>query len=69
MPRGFFWFGSEQTSKLFKGWIQDAVFVAKELRSNSIRKIVNDLQNNQDRFTSELIEEELVAIEKNKTPE
>ncbi|CAD8086496.1 unnamed protein product [Paramecium sonneborni] len=44
-PRGFFWIGSEQALKLFKGTLWDIVFIAQALHQKHIKSIYAELQS------------------------
>ncbi|CAK81396.1 unnamed protein product (macronuclear) [Paramecium tetraurelia] len=44
-PRGFFWIGSEQALKLFKGTLRDIVFVSQALHQKHVKSIYAELQS------------------------
>ncbi|CAD8068820.1 unnamed protein product [Paramecium primaurelia] len=60
-PRGYFWVGSEQALKLFKGTLQDIVFIAQSLHQKHIKSIYAELQSalshKFQRRTMEIVEE------------
>ncbi|CAD8071067.1 unnamed protein product [Paramecium primaurelia] len=60
-PRGFFWIGSEQALKLFKGTLKDIVFVSQALHQKHVKSIYAELQSalahNFDRKTMDIVDE------------
>lgn len=60
-PRGYFWIGSEQALKLFKGQIKGIVFVALPLNQKHIKSIFAELsgalQHHYERKTVDIVAE------------